>query len=163
MDIKTTSELKALRILLGLSPSDAAALIGESTEWLVGAERGRTWHMASKHVNTLLTLETAAQDFIDWVVSRGQRYIIAYPNNAIYVTREREWSKRLPTSLMHLAAAGRAKAEMIDPELYIVTFWERSYHEYLSMTRKEDSRHAEQAWAAAYSQNYHLMQPLKES
>jgi transcriptional regulator with XRE-family HTH domain len=161
MDIKTTSELKALRILLGLSPSEVATLLGESTEWLLGAERGRTWHIAPKHVNTLLAYEEAAQDFIDEVVNSGNRFIITYSNNAIYSTREPGWSKRLPTSLMHLAAAGRAKSELISDPVHIVTFWEKSYQEYLRMTRREDSRHSEQAWAAAYSQNYHLMTPIE--
>ena len=166
MRIDTTTDLKGLRLLLGLSPSDAAALIGESKDWLVDAERGRSWSISPKYRDVLLSFGEAAADLAETIFASSDAFVIVYPNDDVYRDREPLWSRRLPTAGMHLHACMRAKAALEEgfcsrrdpPTVTLVTLFPRSLEEYLAHTGQADSPDVRQAWAAAYVKNYRVME-----
>lgn len=157
MEILTTTDLKALRLLLGLSPAEAAAMIGEPKDWLVDAERGRSWNISPKYRDFLLNMEAVVQDFIDWVAGTDHRFIIAYPNEDVFKAFDPIWSTRFPTALMHLSAASRAVSELHERRLNIVTLFPKAFEEYLAHASKPDTEDARQAWAEAFCKNYRTM------
>lgn len=164
MRLNTTTDLKALRQLLGLGLSEAAMLLHEDPAFLKEAERARNWKIPARYRNALLHWESHAQAFIDEVDAQDDPFVIVYPNDGAYEEFEPEWSRRLPTALMHLAAASRAKAELdsSEREITLVMMAPNSYEEYL---RRDpggsvfpDSRESRQLWAAAFAKNYRVIQ-----
>lgn len=157
VDILTTTDLKALRLLLGLSPAEAAAMIDEPKDWLVDAERGRSWNISPKYRDFLLRMEEVVQSFIDWVEITPGRYVIAYPNEDVFREYDAVWAAKFPTALMHLQAASRAVSTLGDRRLNIVTLFPKAFEEYLQHTGKADTLAARQGWAEAYCANYRTM------
>lgn len=158
VEILTTTDLKALRLLLGLSPSEAAAMIDEPKDWLVDAERGRSWNISPKYRDFLLRMEEVVQTFIDWVETTPGRFIIVYSNEDVFRDYDPVWSAKFPTALMHLQAASRAVSTLGNRRLNIVTLFPKAFEEYLQHTGKADSPDVRQSWAEAFSANYRTME-----
>lgn len=164
MRLNTTTDLRALRQLLGLGLSEAAMLLHEDPEFLKAAERARNWNIPERYRNALLRWESHVQAFIDEVDACGDPYVIVYPNDGAYEEFEPEWFRLLPTALMHLAAAARAKAELDTPEreLALVMMAPTAYHEYLHRDPAgrvfPDNRESRQLWAAAFAKSYRVIQ-----
>jgi hypothetical protein len=162
--LNTTTDLRALRQLLGLGLSEAAMLLHEDLEFLKQAERARNWNIPERYRDALLRWESHVQAFIDGVDESGDSFVIVYPNDAVYEEFEPEWSRRIPTALMHLAAAARAKAELDSPEreLSLVMMAPTSYEEYLRRDPAghvfPDNRESRQLWAAAFAKSYRVIQ-----
>lgn len=157
MQIETTTDLKALRMLLGLSPSEAAAMIGEPKDWLVDSERGRSWNISPKYRDFLLRMEEVVQDFITEIDKSDVRYLIAYPNDEVFRDFDPVWSARFPTAMMHLNAASRAVSELCERQLNIVTMFPKAFEEYLAHGNLKDTEAVRQGWAAAFCKNYRVM------
>jgi hypothetical protein len=161
--LNTTTDLKALRQLLGLGLSEAAMLLHEDPQFLKESERGRNWNIPERYRNALLHWESHVQAFIDEVEEHNDAYVLVYPNDGAYRDLEPEWSQRIPTALMHLAAAARAKAELDTPEreISLVMMAPTSYQEYLSRDPGfgvfPDNRESRQRWAAAFARNYRVI------
>lgn len=165
MKIRTTTELKALRQLLGLSLSEAAMLLQEDKGFLEQSERGRNWSIPPLYRDALLHWEEHVQALIDDVHEGGDSFVIVYSANDIYREFEPSWSLRLPTALMHFAAAARAKAEIGNGTPTLVMMAPKSYREYLTRDPhgKEfpDNHESRQMWAAAYCKSYRVLEPMK--
>lgn len=165
MKIRTTTELKALRQLLGLSLSEAAMLLQEDKGFLEQCERGRNWNIPPLYRNALLHWERHVQNLIDDVQDGGDSFVIVYSADDVYREFEPSWSLRLPTALMHFAAAARAKAEIGDGAPTLVMMAPKSYREYLSRDPRgkvfPDNHESRQMWAAAYCKSYRVLEPMK--
>jgi hypothetical protein len=141
--LNTTTDLRALRQLLGLGLSEAAMLLHEDLEFLKQAERARNWNIPERYRDALLRWESHVQAFIDGVDESGDSFVIVYPN---------------------VAAAARAKAELDSPEreLSLVMMAPTSYEEYLRRDPAghvfPDNRESRQLWAAAFAKSYRVIQ-----
>jgi transcriptional regulator with XRE-family HTH domain len=167
LEIRTTTELRALRQLLGLSLNEVAMLLCEDKAFLEQSERGRNWNIPAQYRDALLRWDEHVQAFIDDMEEIGDRYVLVYSRDEIYREFEPDWSQRLPTAIMHFAAAGRAKAELPDRDLILVLMVPTSYHQYLNRDPSgkafPDDRLSRQLWAAAFCKNYRIMEARDES
>ena len=68
------------------------------------------------------------------------------------------WSVRFPSAMTHLAVAGRARSELPERDLRIVTLQPKAYDEFLEHNRRDDSMSERQRWAEAYIKSYRLME-----
>jgi hypothetical protein len=163
LEIRTTTDLRGLRQLLGLGLSEAAMLLCEDKSFLEGAERGRNWLIPPRYRDALLWWESHVQAFIEVAAASEDRFLIVYSRDEVYREFEPEWSERLPTAMMHLAASARAKSELPDSGLSLVMMAPKAYEEYRHRDPGglvfPDNRESRQMWAAAYCKSYRVMTP----
>lgn len=162
MDIQTTTELKGLRSLLGLSLADAADLLREDRQFIQNSERPRHWDVPEHYRAALLGWERHAQNLINGIVMSDNDYVITYSNDDHYRLYEPGWSGRLPLASMFLAAATRAKTELanMDPpeEITLVALAVTPYEEF--RTRRDepfpDNNTTRQMWAQFWCDSFRI-------
>ena len=159
MKVTTSTELRALREMLGLGLAEAAAILRVDKQVIYDAERWRNWTIPAWYRDALLGWEEQAQHLISAIMHGRSKYLITYPYDDLYDEFEPEWSGRIPLAMMHMTACARAKAELaILPEeeggreITLVALIEPAYRRFLEWVDPPltDDHNARQAWAGYY-------------
>lgn len=120
LEIETTevtpSQLKALRIRLGIDMAELAGLLGlgGGRDIVENLEKPRTWTMYQGHIDTLEALETHFYEALEETVSARPSVLIMFPNQSVFETMEPAWAGRLRLNSVHRAVQIRAHEELQD-------------------------------------------------
>jgi hypothetical protein len=178
VQIRTTTDLRGLRLLLGLTPSEAASMIGEDKAWLRNIERGRNWNVPVHYAGALTRLVRLMVRFSDWVSETEDRFIIVYQQDDVFRDYDPDWFEQFPETkgsetvggealttraMWHLRAAAWAKLDLAgERDLTLVTLNPTSYREYLAGKAGSwdgtDTPDMRQRWAEAYCKSYRYLE-----
>ncbi|WP_293862392.1 helix-turn-helix transcriptional regulator [uncultured Alsobacter sp.] len=88
----TPSDLKAIRLRLGLDMAELAQLLGMPgrRDIVENLEKARTWTMHQGHIDALLALEEAFDMVVDNLIGAldGVYFLIGYPNDGVFAEME---------------------------------------------------------------------------
>lgn len=162
MKITTTTDLKALRLMLGLEPAKAGEMLGKDAKWVEDAERARRWHIDPDYAEMLLGIDAQVQCLMDDIIGSTDAFVLVYSRDEVFRQFEPNWAFRLPSARAHLTGVARAKLAIDAGEttrtapVSIVTMAPQAFAEFLDHNRRSDSPEERQRWADAFARNYRV-------
>lgn len=100
----TPSDLKAIRIRLGLDMAEVAQLLGLAgrRDIVENLEKGRTWTMYQGHIDALTMLEGELDDVLNEMLQDDDpELLIGFPNDGVFAEMEPELHQRLRFNSVH--------------------------------------------------------------
>jgi transcriptional regulator with XRE-family HTH domain len=153
----TPSDLKAMRLRLGLDMSELAHMLGLAgrRDVVENLEKGRTWTMHQAHADILEALQGAFYRRLDDIILGDEppEVLIGFPNDGVFREYEPELAEELRFNSVHrmmLAQAQSALAE--NPQ--IVEIIPTRYQEWLN--GRTDNQDEREAWALEHMKIYRI-------
>lgn len=100
----TPSDLKAMRIRLGLDMSELAQLLGLAgrRDVVENLEKARTWTMHQEHADALTMLEGEFDDVLNEMSQEDDpEFLIGFPNDGVFAEMEPGLHQRLRFNSVH--------------------------------------------------------------
>ena len=115
----TPSDLKAIRLRLGLDPAELAALLGMPgrRDIVENLEKARTWTMFEGHQDALMDLEEAVEE-IACEILEGPRptVLIGFPNDGVFRDLAPDIAQRLRFNSVHRMMLAKIQSSLSGAE-----------------------------------------------
>lgn len=153
----TPSDLKAMRLRLGMSPDELAQLLGNGIKPtdVVNMEKGRTWIMREGHRDLLKAMEETFGRRLDDIILQDEEpeILIGFPNDGVFHDYEPELAAELQFNSVHrmLLAVAQDLLESTPPIVEIIP---TRYAEWLA--GRPDSFDERQRWAQEHMKVYRM-------
>lgn len=133
--ITTSSELRAARLMLGLSIYDARELfcLGK-VDHAKDREKASTLTVHEDWAETYTALENALQDLLDHIARERPAILVAYSSDEVFKDFNALWAERLfGLSAVHFMGCARAREELWEENpMALVTLLPDPYREWAS-------------------------------
>ncbi|WP_460450315.1 helix-turn-helix domain-containing protein [Alsobacter sp. SYSU BS001988] len=113
----TPSDLKAMRLRLGMDPAELATLLGMPgrRDIVENLEKARTWTMFERHQDALVDLEEAVENIARRILEAPRpAVLIGYPNDGVFREFAPEIAKLLGFNSVHRMMLAKIQSSLSD-------------------------------------------------